>query len=475
MRAARPGLTSDKTVDMHCVSAFRSFIAALTLSSIFTFCSADALAETRSLFDTLFAEPEAGSGQYSIPYPFDRVIDKQCSGCHQNNGPIFARSNWDETEFNNEIFQRIAQAKYGPGYETSRSIGSGAAAVDLSTNRANIFSLFQTFWRKACLSEDSASEFRCRAGLFQMALEHRLQESNRTLIPPRLFTEYLVPVSRRNTELHWPDGISFPSSDIKNQNPLLFGELPHLQSAEDLKAPRPFLIKWNPQNILRIIEGLGGFIPLTDIRKLDQTLFEITRQSASFINFRGTCRMRRVDEIKKTSDEHKRSGDIAVRCNMTEGALSSGVGFYGNFQVSKGSVKGYLPLSSMYLDSSNFIVGLSHEGGQIQDSGDRSYFRLGLLDAKQQLHARLPTGVILDSIEISWEPGKFKDKLFAGNQIVIGKVKLTALADTGLLDTAIERLVAQADNGKIDLFAAKPFHGEKMLDALFAEFSHLEN
>lgn len=404
------------------------------------------------------------------------VEDDRCISCHQNHGPIFSRSNWDETEFNDEIFRRIAMAKFGPGYESSRSIGSGAATVDLATNRANMFSLFQRFWQQACRSGDGASAIRCRAGLFQMALQHRLQESNRTLIPPRLFSEYLVPVSSRNAAMLWPDGISFPSSDITNKNPVLIGEKPHLKSAEELKKPRPFLIKWNPENIFRIVEGIGDFIPLTDIRRLDQILFDIPKQTASsHINFRGSCRMRRVDEIKKTDDENKRSGDISVRCSLTEGALSSGVGFYGNFYIDAGVIKSYLPLSSMYLDSSNFIVGLSHQGGHIQDSEGKSFIRLSLLDAKQQLHARLPTGAILDSIEISWNPGKLKDELFAGDQVVIGKAKLTALADTGLMDMAIERLVAKADRDDHGLFAAKPFRGKKMIDALFAEFSQVKN
>lgn len=404
------------------------------------------------------------------------IEDGRCISCHQNRGPIFSRSNWDETEFNDKIFRRIAKAKFGPGYESSRSMGSGAAAVDLATNRANMFSLFQTFWQQACRSSDKASAIRCRAGLFQMAVEHRLQETNRTLIPPRLFSEYLVPVSNQNTAMLWPDGISFPSSDITNQNPVLMGERPHLNSAEELKKPRPFLIKWNPENILRIVEGIGDFLPLTDIRRLDQVLFDIPKQTASsHINFRGSCRMKRVDEIKKTDDENKRSGDISVRCHLTEGALSSGVGFYGNFHIDTGTVKSNLPLSSMYLDSSNFIVGLSHRGGNIQDTKGKSFIKLSLLGAKQQLHARLPTGAILDSIEISWNPGRFKDHLFAGNQVVTGKAKLTALADTGLLDTAIERLVEKADRNDLDLFAAKPFRGKKIVEVLIAEFSQVKN
>ncbi|MGI9318644.1 MAG: hypothetical protein ACR2QW_15045, partial [bacterium] len=268
------------------------------------------------------------------------IKDNRCVSCHQNRGPIFSRSNWDETEFNPEIFRRIATAKFGPGYQSSRTSASGAASVDLATNRANMFSLFQRFWQDGCRSRDQTDETRCRAGLFQMALEHRLQESNRTLIPPKMFTDYLIPISSNNAALYWPDGISFPSSDIKNQNPLRMGEIPHLNSAEELKQPRPFMIKWNPENIFRVVEGLGDFFPLTDVRKLDQILFDIPQQTASsHINFRGTCRMRRIDKIRNSDDENIRSGDISVRCNLTEGALSSGVGFYADFHVEAGAIK----------------------------------------------------------------------------------------------------------------------------------------
>ena len=558
----------------------RKRIAVSVLSIFFTLSSAGLLADTRSLFDTLFLKPDEQPGQYSIPFPFGRVIEKierqlgysingdpnvakstliplgrcinryaagpeyfkfprivvavdsehngvgewnrpfmkdrmflgyqekanaievisyneqrgqfdfqvvsnyangetplvrviedtQCTDCHQNNGPIFSRSNWDETEFNNEIFQRIVSAKFGPDSGSSRLLGSGAASVDLSTNRANTFGLFQTFWQKACLSDDNASEFRCRAGLFQMALEHRLQESNRTLIPPRLFTEYLIPVSKGNAERYWPDGVSFPSSDIKNQNPLLVGELLHLKSAESLKSPRPFLIKWNPANIFRIVEGLGGFIPFTEIRKLDQMLFDVSGKEPTFINFRGNCRLRRIDEIKKLDDENNRSGDIAVRCSMTEGALSTGVGFSGDFHITAGAINANIPLSNMYLDSANFIVGLSHRGGHIRDAGGRSSIKLSLFNAKRQLRARLPTGAMLHSIEISWPSGKSRDALFSGNQTVIGKAKLTAIADTGLLDAKMDRLVAHADRGDSMLFSERPFPGAQLMDALFKEF-----
>ncbi|MGI9318610.1 MAG: hypothetical protein ACR2QW_14875, partial [bacterium] len=127
----------------------------------------------------------------------------------------------------------------------------------------------------------------------------------------------------------------------------------------------------------------------------------------------------------------------------------------------------------MYLDSANFIVGLSHQGGNIQDTGGRSFIRLRLFDAKQQLHARLPTGAMLDTIEISWSPDQPRDKLFSGNNVVVGKATLTALADTGLLDRAIDQLVSNDDRGQSSLFAANALHGRRMIDALFSEFPNI--
>lgn len=404
-----------------------------------------------------------------------KIKDDRCTSCHQNNGPIFPRSNWDETELNDQIFKLIGEAQYGPGYQVSRSTGSGAPSIDQATNRANMFSLFQKVWQDGCRSNDPFSDTRCRAGLLQMALEHRLQENNRTIIPSKLVTEYVIPLTMENSRLHWPDGILIPSSDINNQNPISLGEKPHLTSALSLKQPMSFMIKWHPQNIYRIVQGLGGFIPLTTIRRLDDTLFNTPlRTASSRINFRGTCRMRRTDKTKNFNDKSRRSGSISVRCDLTEGALSSGVSLYGDFYIESGLVKSILPLSNMYLESSNFVVGISHRGGRIEDGNGKSSIRLKLFDSRHQLHARLPSGAIVDGLEISWNTKPPTDILFNSGNVVVANITLTAVADSGLLDAAIERLIAQADHGRSALFADKPFSGTKMLDALFRELPELK-
>ncbi len=404
-----------------------------------------------------------------------KIKDDRCASCHQNNGPIFPRSNWDETELNDQIFRLIGEAQYGLGYESSRSTGSGAPSIDQATNRANMFPLFQRIWQGGCRSKNAFSEIRCRAGLLQMTLEHRLQENSRTIIPSRLVTDYVLPLIAENAGQYWPDGILILSSDINNQNPLSMGEMIHLNSAESLKQPMSFMIKWHPDNILRIIQGLGSFISLSEVRRLDQMLFDTPQITASStINYRGVCRMRKTDKANKFKDQKNRSGNIAVKCNLTEGALSSGVGLYGDLYIESGVVRSFSPLGNMYLESSNFIVGISHHGGKIEDEDNKSLIRLQLFDSKQQLYARLPNGAIVDSLEISWNRGQTKDELFDGGNLVVAKVTLTAVADSGLLDAAIDRLIAEADHGASAVFADKPFRGTKMMDALFKELYYFK-
>ena len=437
--------------------------------------------EMAEAMEVISYNEEAGRFEFQVVsnYAPDRQAEveyverAQCTGCHQNAGPIFSRPPWSETDNNPEIFRQLSEVLSDASLGVPVFRGSEAAGVDSSTNRANLIPLFQEFWRGACESDLRSESVRCRAGLLETVLRYRLQERNRALPASALVTEHLIPVLNRNIREQWSNGISVLSSDVPNRNPVYAGTQAHLDSALELEIPRSLMINWHPENFFRGIEGLGHFVPLEDLRRLDRHLYQWTsRQNAARVKYRGECRLRRsFPDPAFNSAGHGQTGDLSFNCALREGSLSESYNLLGDLSIEKGQVKTQPFFSRLTLDSPFAIVGMVHRGGKIESEADQWLLKLQLFDSKHQFHARLPGGGIVERIEIRWPKANRAGSLFGLEQpTVTGTAELRVLADADVLDGVIARMIARADQGAIEYFSSGTFRAGVIMDALLNEF-----
>ena len=401
-----------------------------------------------------------------------------CTGCHQNQGPIFPRPPWNETESNRDIFDLLAASRRSTSNEPVVYRGSDAAYIDGSTNRANKLSLYQSFWKGICqpgnelggMPESGQDAVQCRAGLFEMVILHRLQQRNRVLPLTERMTTHVLPQAMSRIHDLWPDGISVPSSDIPNENPLENGAIAHMRLATELQQARSLMIKWQPDNMLRMVEGLGEFIPTSAIRQLDRKLYQLSSASpAATVTLQGICQLRLIKQDGEQAIGQGQSGDILVKCDFSDGGVSRDYHLLGDLFIESGEIASLPIFSRLILDTGKFILGLTHSGGRVETEQDHRVIRLNLLDSKQQLHARLPAGGIIDELEIRWHASEQSDLLFNGSRSVSATAMLGIIPDYDVLDAAISGMVASSGAGGRDYFSAAPFNGGSMIKALINE------
>jgi hypothetical protein len=301
-----------------------------------------------------------------------------------------------------------------------------------------------------------------------MVLRHRLQENNRSLSYSNRIKRYLYPASINGIVKQWPQGISILSSDIHNENPIQNGSRLHLASAEELLYPRSMMIKWQPENLFRMIEGLGRFISLSDIRHLDSKLYTlVTQQRSSQVKMNGNCELKRVIYRSSQDRDNWGTGTLSVNCELKQGVFSRPYHFMGELNFDSGELRTFPVADRLILDSPGAFIGLTHQGGRIKLKGDFWTVKFNLFDSKQQFHARLPDGSILQNIEVQWPKEITLKQLFAENSLVGGTATLSVLSDYEVLDAALTAMIFDAESGGSDLLSAKPFRGSMLMEELF--------
>ena len=391
-----------------------------------------------------------------------------CTSCHQNEGPIFPRALWSETDNNPRILNRIAAARGIPEDDIPRTTNSRLADIDGSINRANMFSLFQRIWKQGCRSDSVRDSFQCRAGLLESALQHRLDPTFRLQTSSHLVHDYLLPILIGNIQQRWPDGIAVPSSDIRDQNPIRVGIEQHLASAETLKQANDLRIQWQPDNIQRIVRGLGQFVSLNNIIKLDRQLHAAGVAAGAQKTREGECYLRRVDKLNLNTSSAAKSGDVSLRCRWAGDSFSEEMSFFADLFIENGVVRSLPFMNRMTLGSKGFVVGLTHRGASIENIGPRSEVRFDLFNSRNQVRGRLPNGEIIDSIAINWGGGLFDQSVIISSQGVRGKATLTTLSDQRLLERALQIIVENSTSAKSELLGEVAFDGDRLMDAVFA-------
>jgi hypothetical protein len=394
---------------------------------------------------------------------------KVCTVCHQGHAPIFPTQLWDETNANPEI--RSLLEKQGRSFYDFR-IGQGVDvpnAIENAADRANLFSAYQRLWQEATGS-NTAEAIRWRADAFTLLLQYRLTGSesfDHTSV--RYRTRFLQPFAKHWQD-KWPQGLRIPNADIPNRNPLaMIGTGLHADDPgvllrlieEQTKIPAEFepsnrrgpSESWsasNPEDLDRVIKGLAGFLSESDVRDLDEYLFERARvRDMQRVEFHETCRL----SARRKGSEIDR---LTLDCGTPNGQLDiEGVLYLTGNHVTGGTIGRVLingRLEARQLD----IV-----RGEVSTGAGRNTVTVDLARNTARLHARLPDGRALDKFILSWASDSHGDSLPCD-------VTLRVFDDFSPVDAAVAGMVSATMDGSLDVFSSRPFRRASLISALYA-------
>jgi hypothetical protein len=223
-----------------------------------------------------------------------------CTACHQNQGPVFSRQQWDETNANPHIAARLASENgrtreqvYGVTIRRGVDLPN---AIDDSTDRANLFAVVHRIWRDAC---DSA----CRGHALQAALQYRLSQEQGFEARPALAQRFAA---------QWPGGLAIPNPDLPNRDPLAFAVEQSATNQIDVGAafealvPRTPIEVWTGDDTLlvpRFVAGLASLFAEADVRDLDA---ELKRRAPVAVRRTYTAR------CSVNSDRYQCAGEVTL-------------------------------------------------------------------------------------------------------------------------------------------------------------------
>jgi hypothetical protein len=183
---------------------------------------------------------EAARFEFQIVRDFQKGGKKQafyanralCTTCHQNQGPIFSRRLWKETNANQPLIQNLLETHLvdkdplvdplNPTYfGVPIRVGADTAqSFDTNTDESNDISLYQKLWREGCAS------LACRALAFEYMLRYRLQNKKRHFVELDSFRQEFVPIMKTEWEMAgWMPGLVRFGPDIAFRDPFTSRDL----------------------------------------------------------------------------------------------------------------------------------------------------------------------------------------------------------------------------------------------------------
>lgn len=201
-----------------------------------------------------------------------------CIACHQNQGPVFSRQVWLETNANPQVAARLLQVQPVFHGIPARANTDIANAIDDATDRSNELALTQRLWSDGCGRDGPGAA--CRRGALTAALQFALT-GERSYTAGAAFQRGVSDVLARNAATLWPDGLALPSPDIPNRDPLPVANhaigptQSHVEARFDALLPRAPLEILPPDGRAlsdRLVKGLAGFWSGADRAALERAL-----------------------------------------------------------------------------------------------------------------------------------------------------------------------------------------------------------
>lgn len=245
--------------------------------------------EAAGRFEFQVVKDYRAGGSPSVRYA-NRAL---CTACHQNQGPIFSRPLWEETNANPKVSALLAaQHRDYYGFPVRQGVGV-PQAFDEATDRANEFSLLQLLWQAGCERPDQPERsIACRAELTRWLLRYVLSGGRPSDWRTKPGDKDMTPSYLAAWRARWSQGLAIPDPDLPNRNPFRFvpvQEFPGLSlvEANALEGPEawsPFRGREEPtlrreplevwsvpnmsQELERVLEGFARFITAGDIERL---------------------------------------------------------------------------------------------------------------------------------------------------------------------------------------------------------------
>ncbi len=367
-----------------------------------------------------------------------------CTTCHQNKSPLFPRENWNETNAaGGKVGQKLRDIATSFHGITVRRSGEVPAKIDLSTDRANLFSVLQKLWRDGCGKDDNPEAAYCRAAAFRAMIQFRLANTNDFDRGSGIYAGQFESVITRNWRRFWPGGLFIPNSDIPDRDPL--GNASAITGSLDPLSKRGPMEIWSGfrrSDPERLITGLANQFTVADIQKLDVFLISKSGTAENQV-LRTTCT---VSFNPQRGLDHPL--DLNCEDSSTDTLLEVEIALPGRTRTT-GKLKQF-EISGMALGDR---VNLTGKPGQAMS------FTL----ARQGLSARMPDGRRIASLAfLPLTSGGAPAERFS-KETRKAEVEIKISNDFSVVTQTIARLAEQDDG----MFAATPFHGPKIMSRLF--------
>lgn len=331
--------------------------------------------EAAGRFEFQVVSNYTGAGKPLVEYA-DRSV---CTGCHQGHGPIFPIAQWNETNANPRIADRMtALGTAFHGVPVRRGIDE-PDAIDQAVGRANRLTLAQFIWQQACGAVQDMKPAECRSRLLLAALRWRLGGARggwRAAEDDDLAGALHAAIARIA-----PDGIAIASPSLPDRDPLIEldagvrpMEVVEPEGIYDPSRPRAARLlleaSGTPDDTLAaaVAEIAGFFSP----RAVVGLAAALARQGGPETAFTASCTL-----------EHAH-GEVRFDCAGDSLGVSGYASASGGM-VTRLAVKGFAPLTGL----------------KILPGARGSAVSLALTENSVGLPARLPTGERLSALRLA--------------------------------------------------------------------------
>ena len=388
-----------------------------------------------------------------------------CLACHHNHALIYADRPWAESNTNIKVaalLRHTSERFYGIDATVPFDIPE---SFDESTNRANYFVAYQAAWQQACeASEDAVG---CRRDGLVAALRYRLTSGYQLAEAGDGARDRFAASVVAGWQARFPAGAALASADLADYDPFaeagygtgrVDGEMdlaelralvtPALLQFDDTYEPlyerRPESVWGVPASfagmpsvepfwVSQTIAGLGNFMALVDIQRLDARL----RDGATVVR-----------EVVTPCAVRADGDEFGFTCEpFADGSL-----------VLRGRLRGDGSGSVARLRSDSAApAGLAVEDRNLRRDGENWRATFALRDTVSGLGARSAGGDAWLSVSLSW------------NITGEGAATVAIADDFATLKAAIEGLAARSRAGDSDALGNAPFRRVAILRPLFAD------
>ena len=357
-----------------------------------------------------------------------------CTACHQNLAPLFSRQQWDETNANPVIAQRLAAVKATfYGFPARRDIET-PNAIDGAVHRANLFAVYQALWREGCGGEVRQA-LACRRAALIGALQYRLSGERAFDTNDALVRDRLIATLAKTAAASWPNGMAIPNSEIPNRDPFGYRAgatgvaMTSVAARFEPLAVRAPLDVWateGEQTARRLVGGLAQIFSEQDMKMLDEHLAQSARAAhAPSRTFTAQCEVSLAD------------ADVRFQCHENTG---SGVRLEGRIAM-KGAQVDSGELASLTVNGEPTLRLLEVSQGLLKRAGSAS--GLTFVPSIEGRRARLASGDAIERIDLRWQGGEGEAIIVVNEDFApLRQAIASASADSALLST---RSFARAD------------------------------